>query len=131
MLDARDDFSFSHLGSVNVLDDLVADTVNLVRLGHDTGWDEPGWRADFGGGEGATLPTQQHVLALFVAVDRDGLQDAALLDGFPEILVCTQIGSHVAAQNNRCGIEINELLGSFSGGRFVGGDGHLGFSHLI
>src|SRR3546814_5318011 len=39
------------------------------------------------GGHGSTLAAQQDVLAVLAAVDRDGLQHAALLDRLAELLV--------------------------------------------
>jgi len=122
---------------VDVLDHLVTDPVGVGRLGHDARRDQPGRGANLGGGDGAALAAQQDVLAVLVAVDRDGLQHAALLDRLAELLVVgPQVGPDVGADDDRGRVEEYELLrldglGGLVGGGVAGGLDGVGHAAVL
>ena len=131
LLHASDDLGLAHPGAVNVLHHLVTDPVGVGGLGHDAGRDQAGGGADLGGGHGAALAAQQDVLAGLVAVDRDGLQHAALLDRLAELLVVgPQVGPDVRADDDVGGVEVQELLGRGGLGGLLGGGVGVGLDGL-
>ena len=133
LLHARDNLGLAHPGPMDVLDHLVTDPVGVGGLGYDAGRDQPGRGADLGGGHRTPLATQQDVLPVLVAVDRDGLQHAALLDRLAELLVVgSQVGSDVGADDDVGGVEVQELLSPDGFGGLVGvgrGGGLDGVGH--